>query len=387
MKTSRESRRHGKVVVLIAVLMPVLAGMGAFAIDTGHIVLSRARLQAVAEAAALAAVEELPNGQTAVTKAQNLALLNFDNAYQNIVATNDIEFGVWDDGSFTVTNVSTANAVRVTAQLSAANGNRLALFFGPVLGMSSSDVVASAVAMRPSGGIGTRFLIDEDMFDKDTPAIEDLANALSRDAEELVTARGFNAGRDYGDSDWTWCDNFVDIPAGSTLILPTGQGTSYDNNDAGLFEIGLTGFPFSSEQSFEDFLFYSETGNDSSKWGTDLSYILDDLDPLDGVEPITDDSLYDSFCDADFIHVSPVFPSDISTLNKSGGNSRVNAKGLRRGLLAYKIIAVDNNPSGSDLPELEIEIVDPSTITESDLGLFGSGSGGSSGASSAQIVQ
>ena len=126
------------------------------------------------------------------------------------------------------------------------------------------------------------------MFDKDMPAIEDLADSLNRDPEELVTARGFNEGKEYGSPDWTWEDNFLDIPAGSQLTLPTGQGTNYDNNDAGLFDISHQEFPFTTDADLQQFVFYSETGGDPSKWGTDTQFIYDHLDPLEGVTPVTD---------------------------------------------------------------------------------------------------
>ena len=380
------SKRNGKVIVLVALMLPVLAGMLAFAIDVGYIGLARSRLQAAADAAALAAVEKLPNSGSAVSVAQSMGQLNYADS-SNIIAANDVEFGTWDKAgqSFSVTAASSANAVRVTARRSSQNGNALRLFFGSVLGVLQSNVDASAVAIRPTGGIGTRFLIDDEMIDKDVTAIEDLADDLGVDVEELVTPRGFNDNKDYGDSDWTWEDNFLDIPAGETLELPTGQGTDYDNNDAGLFDIDHPEFPFSDDESFREFLFYSETGNDSSKWGTDYDHILDQLDPLEGVAPVTDDSIYDSFVNPDFIHVSPITYSDVSTLNMEGGVPQINAKGLRRGLLAFKIIAVgdDEDGGGSVLPNLIIEVVDPSTISLDDVRHFSAAGGGGS----IQLVQ
>ena len=51
------------------------------------------------------------------------------------------------------------------------------------------------------------------------------------------------------------------------------------------------------------------------------------------------------------------------------GGPQVNAKGLRRGLIAFKIIAVGNDidGSGSVLPELVLEIVDPATVNPNDI--------------------
>lgn len=356
--------RRGNVVVLVAILMPVLLGMGAFAIDAGYIAYSRSQLQAGADAAALAAIEELPGTQTTLDMvALNYVTLNVPTGRTLQVTA---EGGTWnkDTATFTPTSLSQASAVRVTAV-----SEDIGLFFGAFLGKSSVDTTVSAVTSKRSGDIGTRFLIDDEMIDKDVPAIEDLANSLGRDVEELVTPRGFNQGKQYGDSNWTWEDNFLDLPAGETLNLPTGQGTDYDNNDAGLFDIQHPDFPFTNETTFQEFIMYSESGNDSSKWGTDYNHILNQLDPLPGASPVTDGNTYESFVDPDFVHVSPVTFSDMSTLNMEYDVPQLNAKGLRRGLIAFKIIGVgdDVDGGGSVLPELVIEIVDPSTVSLDDL--------------------
>ena len=60
--------------------------------------------------------------------------------------------------------------------------------------------------------------------------------------------------------------------------------------------------------------------------------------------------------------VSPVYESDISNLVPGIG-----AKGLRRGLIAFKIIAIGPNPPGSVLPWITIELVDPDTIDLSEV--------------------
>ena len=120
---------------------------------------------------------------------------------------------------------------------------------------------------------------------------------------------------------------------------------------------------------YMQFLLYSESGNDPLKWGTDHSNIYSQLDPLPGVAPVTDASIYESFVDLSFIHVSPVTFSDASTLAMQGGVPQINAKGLRRGLIAFKIIAVgdDVDGGGSVLPELKVEIVDPATVNPNSI--------------------
>ena len=367
MSNRKRSYRRGHIVVVTAFLVPILAGFGAFAVDVGYIEYSRSCLQAGADAAAMAAVQELPSDQETLDSIalRYVTLNNRSGSTPNVI----LEGGSWDEDTavFTPSGLAAANAVRVSVVAPDSS-----LFFGTLLGKSHVDIIASAIAAKP-GGIGVRFLIDDEMIDKDVPSIESLADSLGRDAEELVTARGFNQGKQYGDSNWTWEDNFLDIPAGVTITLPTGQGTDYDNNDAGMFDIDHPEFPFTDAQNFEKFVMYSESGNDSSKWGSDYDIIYSQLDPLKGVAPVTDGSTYESFVNPDFVHVSPVFPSDISTLNMQGGVPRVNAKGLRRGLIAFKIIAVGNDVdgNGSVLPELVLEIVDPSTIDLNDLDVFG----------------
>ncbi len=72
-----------------------------------------------------------------------------------------------------------------------------------------------------------------------------------------------------------------------------------------------------------------------------------------------------TYVDPNFVHVSPVYKNDVSPLNPVNGAPAVNALGLRRGLLAFKIIGVGNDPDGpggSALPNLIIEIVDPQTV-------------------------
>jgi hypothetical protein len=316
-----------------------------------------------------------------VAAAQTIAQFNLAEE-SNIVASQDVEFGIWRQSqqTFTPSTAHEANAVCVTARRSEANGNALPFVFGAFVGVSHTNVSASAIAT--AGGIGTRFLIDDEMIDKDVPAIEALAASLGRDVQELVTPRGFNQGKQYGDPNWTWEDNFIDLPAGEELSLPTGQGTDYDNNDAGMFDIDHPEFPFTDEASFRDFVMYSESGGDPSKWGTDSGYIYDQLDPLRGVAPVTDGSQYSSFVDRQFIHVSPVTFSDISTLNMDNGVPQINAKGLRRGLIAFKIIRLgpDIDGSGSVLPELVILTVDPATLRLEDVKL-------SNGVSALRIVQ
>ena len=55
-----------------------------------------------------------------------------------------------------------------------------------------------------SAGVGTRFLIDDDMFDTDVPVIENLAASMGLTTDELLS-----------DSDGDWS---IDLPPGVVLV-------------------------------------------------------------------------------------------------------------------------------------------------------------------------
>ena len=375
----RRPIRQGKVVALIALLMPVLAGFGAFAFDVGYMNLTQSRLQAAAEAAALASVQELPDSDQAIAMAQKLAKFNFANRVENLVSAEDVEFGTWEsDGTFQPTSAVLANAVRLTTRRSVANGNRLELFFARILGRESCDISAVSIAIKEPPRAGTRFLIDIDMLNADLPAMQQLAQSLGVEVDQLLTARGLNLGKDFGDSDWTWEDNFLDIPADTILTVPAGDAASGDISDAALFDLDHPDFVFSEGTDFKDFLMYSQTGDDTSLWGFDESYVLDELSPLVGVTPVTDSDTLNALANDDFVHVSPVFPDEIQTMEMDGDVPQVNAAGLRRGLLAFKIMSSEPDANGGDSTStlLCIKIVDPSTIDEDDVGHIRGGLGG-----------
>ncbi len=277
-------------------------------------------------------------------------------AHGNVLDPSDVVLGNWNADTHTFTPAGGSicvNAVQVITRRSQANGNPAELFLARILGFYDTDVSAQSVATfgGACGGGATRFLIDDEMIDSDVPVIEDVAAQAGLPPDQLISDN---------DGDW-FIDLFQHMPLGDkTIELPTGQV-----GDEGLFDIDHPAWPFSdtSTPSFTDFLNFNEDGS----WRQDL-VPKSMLDPLVGVSAIGDGSVYPSFVDPNFVHVSPVFVSDVSLLNPVGGvpdgTPAVNALGLRRGLLAFKIIAVGIDPDGdgSVLPNLVLEIIDPSTI-------------------------
>lgn len=141
---------RGTAAVMLAGGMLAFVGMASLAVDMGHLYMTQNRLQATADAAAVAATDRLP----AVNEARNQALafveMNMPSSTDGtVLAATDFKTGNWNATTRTFTDGGIPlNAVQVTARRAQANGNTMNLFFGPVLGRSTGDLAATAVATR-----------------------------------------------------------------------------------------------------------------------------------------------------------------------------------------------------------------------------------------------
>ena len=163
-------RRRGSIAVLTAVMMTFLVGMVAFAVDYGYLVKVRTDLQRAADAAALAAVQDLvPSayGWQNLDRVRATVRPYFGATYGDpafLIADTDIEIGRYDPETiyshvtlFTVatgatswhasTPSETLDAVRITLRRDGASNPLVPLFFACVLGSRQADVVASATAV------------------------------------------------------------------------------------------------------------------------------------------------------------------------------------------------------------------------------------------------
>jgi hypothetical protein len=331
-------------------------GLGAVAVDLGYMAVVKNILQVSADAAATAAVYELP--VTARVRKVAVAFANENSPWDDkkgVLDRKDVEVGHWSDVTHTFSAAGPPNAVRVVTKHDAT------LLFARGLGFGNTSAIAAvAVATRPrlDGGGDARFLVDQEMIDNDIPEIEDLARRLGKTPEEVIS--------DLDPKDW-----FIDLPPGEVLELPTGQV-----GDPGLLEVkpGL-GFPFSQESdpSLADFLNYNE---DSSSSRYDL-VPKEMLDPLEGVIYVEDGARYPEFVNPAAILVSPVYKSDVNQINPQD----VNALGERRGLLAFSIIGIGRDPDGdgSVLPNIIIQVRDPTGINLDDVAIGSGGQGGVGG--------
>jgi Flp pilus assembly protein TadG len=151
------SHRRGNIVVLSAFLLVAMMAMAAFAVDLGYIADAKNELQRSADAGALAAAARLPNTSAAVSAAVNCTNNN-KNTITPALKAQDIVFGFWDRDTGTFHNPRPSgrpyNSVKITLKRTTANGNPLNLFFGRVLGKTSTDVTATAIAYGDRGLCG-----------------------------------------------------------------------------------------------------------------------------------------------------------------------------------------------------------------------------------------
>jgi hypothetical protein len=132
-------------------MFTVLVGIASLGADYGRVQLAKIELERCATAAARAAVSRVPADpqgarDLAVAYAQHNTV---DGTGVTIDPQADVELGIWDDAARTFSvasgaNLSTANAVRVTARRIGENG--VPMLFAGLIGNSRSDVSATSIA-------------------------------------------------------------------------------------------------------------------------------------------------------------------------------------------------------------------------------------------------
>ena len=156
--------QRGGVAILFVLILPVLLGFAALAVDLARLSLTRVELQNAADAAALAGVRSLSDPSTvasnqpynwsaAAATARLVAQCNFANAVRIQSAT--IETGYWNlqNTSLGLRQLSTPGAGDVAA-IRATVAMPLQFFFAPFLGISGRNVQASAIAVLPAAAAG-----------------------------------------------------------------------------------------------------------------------------------------------------------------------------------------------------------------------------------------
>ena len=143
-RTVQPNQRRGATIVLVAVLIVVVGGMAAFAVDLARIYSGVNEMQTGADAAALAGAVRLKKnpGLSAVANTQTFAAANTAFGTAIALAAGDVEGGFWDPATsaFTASGWPTANAVRVTTRATPT------LAFGSLMNRPSVTASRGAVA-------------------------------------------------------------------------------------------------------------------------------------------------------------------------------------------------------------------------------------------------
>ena len=142
----KQFRRRGVVVIYASVFFVAIIAVVSLAVDWGRVQMVKTELQDAADAAARYAVTGIRDN-TALARAQAVALQNKADGTALVLTSADVEVGTWSDTTrvFTVGG-SNQNAVRVTARRTTARGNPVPLVFAKAIGRSTCDVTAVSVA-------------------------------------------------------------------------------------------------------------------------------------------------------------------------------------------------------------------------------------------------
>lgn len=175
----RIRRQKGGAAIMFAIMLPVLIGLTALAVDLARIHLTKVELQNAADAASMAGARSLSdaggtpyNWSAASAKALEVARRNVANG--ELIQAALIETGYWNIPNPSLGIHATAipgdvPAVRATITISSSeNSGPLGLSFAPIFGIDDTDVRASAIAViaPPAGGTGLfPFVIGTAMLD------------------------------------------------------------------------------------------------------------------------------------------------------------------------------------------------------------------------------
>jgi Flp pilus assembly protein TadG len=286
MRLSRTKRaeRRGAIVVIAALVMTVLVGMLAFAIDIGYTSAVKAELQNAADSAALAAAERLQNlfvryyapGATdqaaiyayattdswsphsPISTAQRFAGYNKAGGVYLWLPVEDITFSYYDGTNAPIPASPTnfPNTVTVTTRRDDQANGPLASFFGQIFGVSSTNITATASATIYAGDVSSLKVI---------PGVN---------AHILPVALDVNVWTQFmqGNFQSDWLRGSVTTGRNGN---PQLQVYPFGTNTPGNFGLLDTGLPSNDAPAFRTWIDYGSTPND-------ISYLL-----KNGLLPVT----------------------------------------------------------------------------------------------------
>lgn len=142
----------GNIAMLFALMLGVLFGFSALAVDGGNLYVMKSKLQRTADAAALAAASQLPDESDARAEALEYALKNMSvEEHGSTLVDSDIDFGYWHPGTRSfVSGGVPVNTAMVTTRRSSANDNPVGTYFAGLMGYDEVDIETTSVAGRVS---------------------------------------------------------------------------------------------------------------------------------------------------------------------------------------------------------------------------------------------
>jgi Ca-activated chloride channel homolog len=185
--------RRGTTMLLFAILLPILIGLLAFAVETGRMYLVRAQLQTAVDAGAVAASLQLRDNQTdvpaAVTAARKFVQLNRAGAFVKVpTEAITIQPGTWNAATRTfLPGLNSPNAVSVSGTL-----DKEPFFFGRALGLSKFSVPRSAIAVK--GGAPMDIIMTLDL--SGSMSLEGRIKALQKSAPIFLNVLETVGGND-----------------------------------------------------------------------------------------------------------------------------------------------------------------------------------------------
>ena len=231
--------RRGNILVLSAMLMVILVGMVAFAVDTGFMFSMQTELQRSVDAAALAAAGGLVEGEAGAREKMAEYLLRnpigtngvtldedqFDEQIADFLLEHEedleVKFGNWNSESGQLEPaLENPSGVRVSMRY-----NDLPLFFAPVFHYENFQVEASATAMyQPRDMVVVLDLSASMNDDSELPAIASLGQtAVETNIEEMWDDLGNVV---YGNLPFT--PGYVTIPGKKIPVSVTWRGSSVE---------------------------------------------------------------------------------------------------------------------------------------------------------------
>jgi hypothetical protein len=158
---SSSKQRKGAALVLIALLLPIIVGMVAFAVDVGLMTLLRSQIQNAVDAGTLAASLSLRQDPSSIEDARAAAeeFVQLNRVGTNITVSANaisVETGQWDEATKTfVATTEGPNAVRVFAT----QDNEPHLF-GGIFGHTTFGAPASAIATGAGSSLDIMLVLD-----------------------------------------------------------------------------------------------------------------------------------------------------------------------------------------------------------------------------------